>query len=480
MKGRRMERGLESGGWEMKNTVVPERSRIRGLLWLALVAVLTSAANECLASYNGQLVSASYKSHLDIGESLVITFTVKNTGTSSWLGGSRASFVRKLYWTVGGSTTALVAYDYTQVAPGASATRTITVTPSSLPSSSAGSYTIYLGAYYPESAFPSTYYMMSGAPKAISYTIGSTPVISVTPSTLDFGSVEVGSTADRTFTVKNNGSGTLSGSASVSAPFSIVSGGSYSLGSGASQTVTVRYSPTAVGSHSRTVSFTGGGGASRAVSGSAYLPDVVTPTFTPDGGEQPTVTVTVTVHCATAGATIRYTTDGSLPTESSSVVASGGTVAVPVPGTIKARAYKSGMNPSAVRTANYTEQMANGIPVYWLTLHGLPTDGSANDQSSPDGSGFTIREQWRAGTNPNDPEDVLRMTGVLSGGPHGVTIRWRSVSNRTYRVERSGNLQDTPPFAALEAGIQGLAGFTEHTDQAATGPGPFFYRIVVE
>ncbi len=94
------------------------------------------------------------------------------------------------------------------------------------------------------------------------------PVLSVTPPALDFGSVTIGSSADRTFTVQNTSSGTLSGTASTSgAPFSIVSGGTYNLTAGQTQTVTVRFSPTSVGTSVGNVTFTGGGGATRAVSG---------------------------------------------------------------------------------------------------------------------------------------------------------------------------------------------------------------------
>src|SRR6266480_5497582 len=65
---------------------------------------------------------------------------------------------------------------------------------------------------------------------------------SVAPTTtVNFGTVAVGSSADQAFTVSNSAGGTVSGTVSTSAPFSIVSGGSFSLaGLGASQTVTVR------------------------------------------------------------------------------------------------------------------------------------------------------------------------------------------------------------------------------------------------
>ncbi|MBI4609584.1 MAG: choice-of-anchor D domain-containing protein, partial [Candidatus Rokubacteria bacterium] len=86
------------------------------------------------------------------------------------------------------------------------------------------------------------------------------PVLSVTPSSQDFGSVALGGSADRTFTVRNTGGGTLSGSASTSAPFSIVSGGSFSLGAGQSHAVVVRFSPPAEGPFDGSVTFTSNGG----------------------------------------------------------------------------------------------------------------------------------------------------------------------------------------------------------------------------
>jgi len=98
------------------------------------------------------------------------------------------------------------------------------------------------------------------------------PTISVTPASRDFGSVEVGSTADQTFTVQNTGGDTLSGSASVPLPYSVLSGGTYSLTAGQNQALTVRYSPTSEGTHNRTVTFTGGSGVTRSVTGSTQNP----------------------------------------------------------------------------------------------------------------------------------------------------------------------------------------------------------------
>src|SRR5439155_1428143 len=67
------------------------------------------------------------------------------------------------------------------------------------------------------------------------------PVLSISPSTQYFGSVGIGASADFSFTIQNTGDGTLTGSASTAAPFSIVSGGSFNLAAGATQLLVVRF-----------------------------------------------------------------------------------------------------------------------------------------------------------------------------------------------------------------------------------------------
>lgn len=80
-------------------------------------------------------------------------------------------------------------------------------------------------------------------------------------------------------------------------------------------------------------------------------PQVATPTFTPAAGNY-TSAQNVTIECATAGATIKYTTDGSTPTAASPTYT--GPIRVAVTTTVKAIAVKSGMTDSATATAAYT------------------------------------------------------------------------------------------------------------------------------
>lgn len=106
---------------------------------------------------------------------------------------------------------------------------------------------------------------------------------SVTPTgTVNFGSVGLGSSATQTLTVQNTRGGTVTGTASVAAPFSVVSGSPFTLvGSGATQSVTVRFAPTSVVTSSTNISFTADGDSiSRAVTGVGLVPDSAPPTVT--------------------------------------------------------------------------------------------------------------------------------------------------------------------------------------------------------
>ena len=79
--------------------------------------------------------------------------------------------------------------------------------------------------------------------------------------------------------------------------------------------------------------------------------NVATPTFSPVAGSY-TSAQTVSIACATEGATIYYTLDGTTPTTGSTVYAEAFTVSETT--TVKAFAVKEGMLDSEVATATYT------------------------------------------------------------------------------------------------------------------------------
>ena len=86
------------------------------------------------------------------------------------------------------------------------------------------------------------------------------------------------------------------------------------------------------------------------IAGPVFTPTSPTPT------EFPTSQQTVTLECATAGATIYYTTDGSDPTTSSAVYSAPFTVTGGT--TVKARAYMTGLPESAIFSATFTHEVS--------------------------------------------------------------------------------------------------------------------------
>ncbi len=132
---------------------------------------------------------------------------------------------------------------------------------------------------------------------------------------------------------------------------------------------------------------------------SSSVGQVATPTFTPTSGVLANGQ-TVSISCATAGATVRYTTDGSTPTSASTVYTR--PITLQNSAIISARAYASGMADSAVASASFTLQNSSSgsAKVSFLGLnttrfgtwkgaigseaYSIPTDA----QSAP--SGITI------------------------------------------------------------------------------------------
>ena len=120
-----------------------------------------------------------------------------------------------------------------------------------------------------------------------------------------------------------------------------------------------------------------------------------TPTFSVSAGTYSSAQ-SVELSCGTDGATIRYTTNGDDPTESSSVYSSA--ISVSVNTTIKAKAFKADLTPSSVATATYnircaapTFNLAEDIYVgsQSLTMSSSTTGATVRyttDESEPTGS----------------------------------------------------------------------------------------------
>lgn len=114
---------------------------------------------------------------------------------------------------------------------------------------------------------------------------------------------------------------------------------------------------------------------------------VAQPVISPDPGLfYPSLTVSIS--CPTAGATIRYTTDGTDPTESSPAYSAPFTISDDT--VVRARAYKSGMNPSIIAAATYTYDSAQGAPKGDYYDNPLEISGASGSRTVDDTTNFSL------------------------------------------------------------------------------------------
>ena len=124
---------------------------------------------------------------------------------------------------------------------------------------------------------------------------------------------------------------------------------------------------------------------------------VAAPVFKPDGTTSFRGTQTVEISCATPGASIYYTTDGTMPTSNST--AYNGAISLTSTTTIQAIAVKADMNDSAVAAVTFTRRSSSGgggggdfsAPSYSVSVddvkHGTVT---VSPQSASKGDSVTI------------------------------------------------------------------------------------------
>lgn len=132
-----------------------------------------------------------------------------------------------------------------------------------------------------------------------------TSKIKVSPTFINFSTVNTGSSKNRTVVVENKGTAKLTGLVSgLSAPFSCISGCSpYSLAPGKSQNITFEFSPQTSGNHNDIANFSGGGDTAVTLRGRGVVntggggstPPTSPPTATPPPTTQKPVIETFTV-----------------------------------------------------------------------------------------------------------------------------------------------------------------------------------------
>jgi hypothetical protein len=144
-------------------------------------------------------------------------------------------------------------------------------------------------------------------------------------------------------------------------------------------------------------------------------------------------TVTVALYSATAGAEVRYTTNGTLPGPTSTLYAAPFTLGSTT--TVEARAFKSGFNPSdvavgvftiTVDTGDSTPPTLAGITAQNLTSSGATIAWTTDEPSSSQVEYGTTTSYGSA--SPINAQLVTAHSVLLSGLTAGTTYHFRVVS----------------------------------------------------
>ncbi len=86
----------------------------------------------------------------------------------------------------------------------------------------------------------------------------------------------------------------------------------------------------------------------------------------------------------------------------------------------------------------------DGLPDYWENQNGLDPnnpDGVEGGDGDPDGDGVSTALEYLANLNPNDPADGLAaVTPRISQSGPAWRLEFRTITNRRYQIEKSGEL----------------------------------------
>ena len=117
----------------------------------------------------------------------------------------------------------------------------------------------------------------------------------------------------------------------------------------------------------------------------------------------------------------------------------------------------------------------DGLPIAWLLTYFGTTNIDAN--ADPTGKGMTIGQDYLAGTDPTNPNSVLRITAEsFTSGGTSAELTWDSVLTRFYYIQKTPSLS-SPIWTDSGLGLITPAGASTASSFIDTNMPVRFYRV---
>jgi alpha-tubulin suppressor-like RCC1 family protein len=202
-----------------------------------------------------------------------------------------------------------------------------------------------------------------------------------------------------------------------------------------------------------------------AISGPAMTWKVASPTLSVLTGrcfaEQ-----SVIVSCSDPEAVLRYTTDGTTPTESSPVIASGGSVAITQSGTLSVRGWKPNVPASAVISATYELKVvtpvvtpSSGAQTAPLAVSASTTTSGATLRYTLDGAEPSAASPIVSGTLELSETAAVKVRGFRTGwtaSDSGTASYWISAGTvPTPTITPGGGSLTAPVLVSIGSALSG-------------------------
>ncbi|GAA5495394.1 hypothetical protein Rhal01_01569 [Rubritalea halochordaticola] len=115
---------------------------------------------------------------------------------------------------------------------------------------------------------------------------------------------------------------------------------------------------------------------------------------------------------------------------------------------------------------------SDGIPDSWEDSNGLNKNDSKDANLDKDGDGFTNKQEFLAGTNPNQLSSYFKVS--IHSATNAVILSWDGVAGRTYRVMES--TQPSTGYTQVYQVVPTLNGTRSYSPAGGLGK---FYKLEV-